>query len=232
MAINGEDLDALDMYVQRSEVNTTISGYWSAVATISGSVSEYTDISVSGVNFSKLRTVWYRIQPSGFPACDPTSIAYDPDLYSLEIIRRQAIALRSDYAGQAINILRKRTLTTRCTTCWDDVLQRLNDPDCPDCYGTGYLSGYYTAISGMATLTSSPKIKQITEFGEFEDSFKVLHMGPAPFIYPQDVFQDAWGRRWRINKVNTVEKNGQIINQSAQVAEIDREDIIYDVEII
>jgi len=232
IAVNGEDLDAWDLYVQRSEINTPSGLYWTTIATISGSCTDYTDTSISGVNFNQFRDIWYRLQPSGFDACDHDAIAYDPDKYALEIIRREAIALRADYAGQPICVLRKRTLEpTRCTSCWDAILRRVNDPDCPDCYGTGFVSGYYSAISGLATITAASRVKQMTQFGEFDQSYKVLYMGPYPFIYPRDIFEDQMGRRWRINKVNTVEKNGQIINQSAQVSEIDREDIVYTIDI-
>jgi len=236
--LNGETLSLYRIAIQRSEVNTDNTDVWSTVDIVTADNTDYTDISLSGFNYNKFRDLWYRarayqasIPNNVSPLCDKKSIAYDPDLYALEIIRQQTLALQPRYAGQNICVLRKRSTTDRCDTCWDAVLQRVNDPDCSDCYGTGFTTGYYASISGLATISADSKNKQINQFGAFEESNKVLHMGPFPFIYPQDIIEDQFGRRWRVNQVNTEEKNGQKINQSAQIAEIDREDIIYTIEI-
>ena len=78
--------------------------------------------------------------------------------------------------GRDCKVLKRRTYGTYCTTCYDEVLFRATDPNCTECHGTGFKTGYFPAISMKAMINAAPKYNQITMFGESLDLHQVKYI--------------------------------------------------------
>lgn len=59
-----------------------------------------------------------------------------------EMVRREALTLNK-FNGADFLLFRRIVNGTLCTGCIDEILQQSASNECPSCYGTGFLGGYY-----------------------------------------------------------------------------------------
>jgi len=195
-------------------------------------VNEYEDTSVSGYLTYKWHDFYYTVVPfkvttgvsgvAGTPARLETSM----DLKAKEIIRRKTIALRNDFGGKTFLLLKRKKTGTRCSVCWDTVLQRRTTENCKTCYDTGWVGGYWAPIQMQGSIGAAPRATLINLFGEWEQQDTFLRMGSKPVLSPQDIIVDEQNRRWRVIESRPTEKGQYIIQQQVRLKRIDNTDII------
>lgn len=192
--------------------------------------SYYEDTSVSGIT-DKYVDYFYRIIVSGLSGqgvkiSDMYGIAISEDKYAREIERRRALVLDL-HSGQTFYAVKRRTYGTVCPICVDVTLQRTTQSECTTCYGTGYVNGYYTPIPCRGQLNERPTRSMHQLFGDWQDQDAVLYMKSNPPINPKDVIVDKLFRRWLVLNVGAAQKSVHTIAQIAQLRQIERADIIY-----
>jgi len=102
----------------------------------------------------------------------------------------------------------------RCS-CWDAVLRKSTVSDCGTCYGTGFLSGYYSPILTLAQVGVEAKQNQVGERIE-QETIVELMMSNYPVLRPGDVvYEIDAGRRYKVQAVTPSEKSRMLIGQDA-----------------
>lgn len=235
-ATTSEVISDYGVNVFRSEsTNSGISDYDVVASGISANDYSYIDTGVSQLLdlgrpwFYKLEIINNNTAESTF---QPTAPAYlkdgVPDRVFREIVRRKAIVLNNPrYSGRNFKVFKRRTWGIHCSTCWDQSLQRSTDSDCPTCYGTGWINGYYNPVTFRGMKNTSPKLSQINMFGEWKPSDSLLYMLGNPPLKTRDIISDDDNHLWTIVQVRGVERLGHIVEQNAQIALISQDDFLY-----
>jgi len=237
-----EALSGYSLSVYRSESPDDTPDDLSAYDLIASGVSPddyaYTDTTQSGL-YHHNRTWFYRLLISGIGTANtsiaPVTPAYNNDTSTFsvwrEILRRKQLVLeRTDdlYAYIDLHLIKRRTWGTHCTLCWDTTLNRATDGDCSECYGTGWTSGYFNAISFKGMVTSSPKMNQINMFGEWMPSDVLLYMLNFPPLHSKDIVVAGTGDRYVVvGSPRQIRVKNIIIEQQAQLALIHADDPTY-----
>jgi len=230
----------IDVYRAESpnEEAASISGYELIASGIGADTYSYTDTSITNL-YDPYRKWYYKlhIYEIATPANDsiqPSLPAYVNDSSTnkayKEILRRKKKVL-DRFVGRDLTILKRRTYGTYCTVCFDEVLFRSTDSNCPTCWGTGFLQGYFDPISVRGMINAAPKYNQITMFGEFLPSDAVLNILNYPPLRPRDVIVDNINRRWLVRQIRPLEKDGVLIEQSVQISLISPDDYVYQISI-
>jgi len=101
---------------------------------------------------------------------------------------------------------------------------RISYGDCDVCHGTGWLDGYFAAMSVKGMLNPNPVINQITMYGEWRPSDSLLTILNHPPLVVRDVVVDEKGQRWAVRAVRRIERLGFSIEQQAQLSLISFDD--------
>jgi len=84
---------------------------------------------------------------------------------TMNILKHKAAVIlkNSQWSGE-VHILKKRVNGQHCSKCYSRDLKASSDPDCPECYGTGFVGGYYDPIpSFILPLSEQIKNSQVNE---------------------------------------------------------------------
>lgn len=154
-----------------------------------------------------------------------------PSYITKDILRKKELSLTKKI-GREFYLMKKKTWGTRCPDSWDSTLFRDINPNCPTCFGTGWVEGYFTPIRFLGSVNASPKYNQIQMFGEWRPSDKMLYTLDYPVLTPRDIIIDDTNLRWIVIQVRTIEHLGFIVEQQAQLGLIQPDDFIYTKEII
>jgi len=158
-------------------------------------------------------------------------------LQARELIRQRKVLYRKGFAAQEGYLLKRRWTGQRCPTCLDLQTQECRNPDCPDCYGTGYRCGYYYPMSCVWG-QFSPKARR-TELdggqnrGTVEDIVVQADMLMTDLMAENDVFVAArTDDRYFIHRINhTAEIRGVPIAGQVEMRPIAFSSIVYDIPI-
>lgn len=195
-------------------------------------VASYEDTSVSGYLSYRWQDFYYTVIPyveatgvSGI-AGTPARLELPIDLVAKDIVRRTALALKTIYGGKTAYVLKRKKSGTRCSVCWDDVLQRRTVEGCRTCFDTGWVGGFWSQYPVLAAIGPGNRRTMLNVFGEWEPQDSFLRCGPNPTLSPQDVVVDLQNRRWRVVEMRPVEKGLHIIQQQARLMRINETDIM------
>ena len=195
---------------------------------------EYLDHTVEGMT-NKFTNHYYMLQivrdaDQVTREFGPYHIQTRPDKFAREIIRRRDLVLKH-HSGQPFKSFIRKTHGQFCEECFDPVLMRIKKANCEECFGVGFVDGYYPPITFNAQLNEAPKRNQIAVFGSWQDQDGILVMGEYPIMTPRDFIVDVLGRRWKIVTMRPTNKSMFVINQNLQIRQIERGNIIYKVGI-
>lgn len=129
--------------LERAEINPI---NWVTVATLSPDMYPYYDDADADRTFYMIRSDWYRLRIADIGVSEPKTVGSHINFYAAEMIRRHSIRLREGHEGSLFYLFSKRTTSERCPDCWDAIRQQRSTYDCPTCYGTGFVHGYYDAL--------------------------------------------------------------------------------------
>jgi hypothetical protein len=236
-----ESLSGYIIDVYRSEApiaGTDLSEYTLIASGLSATTVSYIDTSVSGY-FHHNRDWYYKLKITNIStleyAVEPDIPAYlnkpgNVDRAYLEIIRRKTLALNKK-VGRTFYLLKRHTMGSRCTECWDPISFRVTESNCTMCHGTGWIDGYFDPISFDAMTNDSPTFQEITMFGNFMPSDTLLFMLNFPLIKANDVIVDDNNDRWVVQNVRSVRKLNKILEQKVHLALIMADDPLYNIEV-
>ncbi len=194
--------------------------------------SEYEDTSVSGYLTNLWQDFYYTVVPiittsnvSGLVP-NPTRLQTEMNLTAKEIIRRKDLALLPRYGGSTFFLLKRKKTGTRCTNCWDSIIQRRTKTNCATCYDTNWVGGYFPPITFYGSLGGAPRRTLIHLFGEWETQDSFMKTTSYPIISPQDVVVDIQNRRWRVLDMQPIEKNQYTITQQVRLTRVSNLDVV------
>ena len=212
-----------------------------------GSINSYEDTSVN--LHSRFREYFYRVRATETATGstqtygsaplqaivsgeEPGSVFLEafPDLEALEAIRRFDLVAK-EYAGRRVLVLTNRSEGTHCTNCWDLLKRRRKFSNCATCYGTGRTSGYFSPAECYAVKPPGKEVAALTPLFELQPNDAVMWFSSTPRLSPRDLVIDADGRRWRVLQVEKSEKLWALTRQTAQLREITKDQVEYDVPI-
>lgn len=227
-AINPTDYDLADVRYElfRSQGQN---GPWEQVATAEEGSYHYVDRDVNTP--WNLYGFYYIVRAvsvsgKGFRDTDPIYNSHDPDHIALEMIRKKEVFFRAR-AGVQCAILAKKSWGAKCARCWDPVKKLPTDPDCRDCFGTGYAGGYLKPFYLLA-LMQPIKESVIKAGAPFMEGTTYAEIGPNPYIDPGDVLMDrVTNMRYRISAVNQASHRQYVVSQILTLALMDENDVIY-----
>lgn len=230
----GEPIENFQFVAQRSEGPE---GEWKTIDTIPSSLSMFID---EGANFfSKYRTLLYRIlvqrisDPTvDFFAGEPATIDDPPDLFLLRIRWLEARILLRRFVGSWCGLFIKRTFGQRCI-CWDNKLMKVANPNCTDCFLSGFVGGFEGQVNTFVNVRPTPQVVRILPLGEWHPSETDSWMSAAPLVKPGDlVVELRTNKRWRISAVHTTEHRRAVSRQILNLTELDKSNIEYKIPIV
>lgn len=163
--------------------------------------------------FGKTQWTHYRIQletGSGLyysaPISAHSSLSFRDWRRVREMMRAHNILLREEEGSEGY-LLKRRLFGEPCpNNCVDYLTEDVSNPNCPICYGTGFLGGYYDPLecvyAALSQNSHDTEIDGLQARGTIDDLPRV----PARLLaIPQLVSRDVWVRknsdeRWEIRK--------------------------------
>lgn len=186
------------------------------------------------------RNLFYRVSvlpPSGVSNQTSTVTPVEPkltDRFKLlrrKFLRDQAILLRK-LNGVDVAVLKKRRWGERCTLCYDKYTKEIVRANCINCYGTGYVGGFYPPIGTLARRGTLPDHKELTPQGLTEVRVTQVTMLDAPQVDSDDILvflQD--NRRFIVKDILHTELKTVKVHQKLVVSELPRSSIEYRVPV-
>lgn len=156
-------------------------------------------------------------------------------LRARDIVRREYLQQR-EIEGTAGFLLKRKKFGLRCDVCAEWDTKEVTDSDCPNCYGTGLVGGYYAGVEYWMTLNADWKhrINVATEpRGTNKDIIKAARCIFWPPLSTKDIWVRADNdRRYIIdNFVSIAEIRGVPMIVTAQIRLAPASDVIYNVPI-
>lgn len=205
------------------------SGPWELVATPEEGAYQWIDRDVNSP--WNIYGYYYMVRAAsvsgnGFRDTEPVYNSHDPDHIANEMIRKKEVFFRAR-AGVACAILGKKSWGSKCARCWDPVKKLPRDPDCPNCFGTGFAGGYLKPFY-LYALVQPPRESVLRAGAPFVDGTTYAEIGPNPYVDPGDVFVDrVTNLRYRIKSVQQAAHRQYVVSQILTLAIVDENDVVY-----
>lgn len=204
-------------------------GPWEEVGVPEEGRFQFADFDVQSMNTS--RNYYFIIRAvsksgQGYRDSAPANPGHDPDHIAYELIRKKNLFLTVK-SGIGMGVLLKKSWGAKCSRCFNAERQLPSDPDCPNCYGTGFSLGYQNPVYAPA-LFAPPKQAVIEAGIKYETGSTYLEFANYPFLGPGDVLVDLQSNiRYRAEAIGISTRRGYIVSQMVNVIRVDENDIIY-----
>ena len=209
-------------------------GPWEYVGTAPDGMMQYTDYGVQSMNVSRNYYFIVRVvskSQQGFRDSPVANPGHDPDGIAYELVRKKLtfLTVRSGVAGA---FLIRKSWGAKCSRCYSRERMLPTDPDCPDCFGTGYSGGYLLPPVYTPTLINPPK-QAVVEAGIKYEAFSIyVEIANVPYINPDDIFVDMQSNiRYRVENVGSAAHRGFVVSQVAQLNRVDEHDVLYTIPV-
>lgn len=229
---NNDDMTNYRLELYRSEVQEN----FKLIGEPSISTNHFVDYGVDTRNRNRyyhyiLRALYI---PSDSTFVDATAVASmpTPDVIALDVVRAERLLLKW-YLRTKVWFYQARTYGSRCHNCWDDVQSRRSKHDCPVCYGTGFIGGFFDPIPGYIDFSPNPLAVQASSFGPIasQPSQSSAWTTNYPLLKVNDyMFEIDTGHRWKINQIGYNEKSRFVTKQLMGLDEEYLGHIIYNIK--
>jgi len=209
-----------------------------------GLPSENTFYAVDGDQrvWGKTQYTHYRVKletPSGTYYSEPTDgigiLGRRDWRIAREIIRKEK--LRNRLASSEGVLLKRREHGPKCTQCVDLQTQEVKDPDCENCFGTGFQCGYFYPMGCVwADLSPKTRRKHLDDQGMrgvVADIVMSARMLMLPLIQEYDVWVNLkTDDRYYIHSIQHIaEIRGVPLIANVELRPAEYSDVIYSIEI-
>jgi len=191
---------------------------------------------------SKWETTYYRIRAYQVDAAGDevpnTEVLSHPGTLNdrlspkvLHIIRNKQIVYRQLGIGRESLVYKRRESGQRCPQCWDEIEQRVTTQECPVCYGTGFLGGFYPPIKVLVRYLPTTKQNTVgTQLQEY--AYCSARVANYPKLEPRDViYEIGQGRWWMVNVVQPTESERILVSQFLQLHLLDPQNTEHDLPV-
>lgn len=177
------------------------------------------------------RPYYYKIRAAsatghGFIDSAPTPALPESDNIAQEMIRKKLTFMLVKTGGPIAALIRK-TWGPNCNRCYNHQRQVASDPNCPDCYGTGYTGGYLSPYYTPAIM--NPPKKAIVSAGiEYDVSKTYIEVASVPVLGPDDVIIDIRNNiRYGISEVTPAWHRQALVSQVCTINRLDENSTVY-----
>lgn len=153
-----------------------------------------------------------------------------------EIIRQRIVAFRFGPGGQEGYLLKRRRTGTPCVKCLDPATKTVLNPDCPDCYGTGFECGYFYP-AGCVWAEMSPKTyhldMDVEQRGAIEDVAVRALMVMTELLSEEDIWVGKkTDNRYYVHSIqHTSEMRGVPLLAEVELRPVPFSSVIYGISI-
>jgi len=136
-------------------------------------------------------------------------------LLAREICRKEYLYQRKRVNMTAVGwLLKRKRWGTGCPQCLDYDSGEVKSVDCPVCYGTGFVGGYFPAVDFIFTLVNAPWPREFKWDETVSRKNDIARQGRAvayPYLDTNDVYvrQDT-GERFFVNQIQTAAEVGGV----------------------
>ncbi len=210
-----DDIQEYEFYVERSEAEA------GPFDEITGKMFDRYYVRDNSIPPSSLnRTLFYRIkvrQPRTGKVVysEVVDRAGRHDLIAAEVVRLETL-LFQEFVGGVCWLFPRRTFGQRCPQCWDSVLEKSLDSDCPTCFKTGFSGGYHYPVQFSAQIDESPVTEQVSVHDHNQQRMYTFRCSASPEVKPLDLFVDFKNRRMRVVQVHGTSRLGVRVRQEIQ----------------
>jgi len=182
------------------------------------------------------RKYYYKIQvdphndPHYSPWIGPESRQNRPDTIASEIIRRNDLLLQN-FVGIDAQLYIRKTWGQRCCTCWDPIKQRKRESNCPVCYNTSFVGGFFGPIPIRINFSPSPEMIRQANFEQHPDATNAWTSN-YPQISAKDIIIEEGYKRWRVVTPSFTQKRRVKVHQVLQLTGVNLNDIEYKLPVI
>lgn len=217
-----DDVQEYQFFVERSEAEA---GPWLQIAGPMVDVYRFRDNSTPQIT-TNARSLFYRVKAKHSPSGKEIySKVFDQEgeisLLAQEMVRLERV-LFEEFVATKCWVFPRRTFGQKCPNCYDPVMEKIIDDQCPTCWNTGFSGGYHYPISFWAQIDSPEQTEQVT----LEDHRRVLYFtlrcGPSPALKPLDLIIDHQNRRMRVVSVSGTSRLGVTVRQEVRLVQIQR----------
>lgn len=151
-------------------------------------------------------------------------------LVSRAVIRRASLALRY-FNGIEVAVFKRRHFGKRCT-CVDLKTKEVLVANCEDCYGTGWIGGFFPSIQTLGRLMDSEPAINTEAEGRTNIMRGRLTLINFPRIEKDDVLVELdSNRRWVVNGTDDRHFRRRKITQGVTCTELARTSVYYHMDI-
>ena len=119
---------------------------------------------------------------------------------------------------------------TRCA-CYDVKLKKVTRSNCPSCFNTGWVAGFYPPILTLAQITPE-HANAVPGDTERQDTTAEIMVAEYPELRPRDmIYEVGTGRRYRVGSIQHTEYNRQLIHQTFQGTRLNVNDVEHTVTV-
>lgn len=170
------------------------------------------------------------VEGAGFRDSDVSWLTHDADNIAMDMIRKKRVFLRTR-GGVPIAVLKKKRWGAKCGRCWDPIKKLPQDPDCLECFGTGYSGGFLNPVLSFA-LMQPPRKSVIAAGVEYHEGSLYIEMAPDPYVDRGDVLVDrVLNARFRVDTVQQATHRMHLVSQVCTLVRLDEKDPVYNISV-
>jgi len=229
IAPTNEDLGLYSVTIERSEA---ISGPWETIISGIRDVVSFRDNRIR--SFNEARKYFYRLtyvhsEMGDSRTFGPEWLRTEPCLEALELARLFGLKLQ-EFVGRKGWVFRRRNTGQRCG-CVDPLLDRRKDSNCRDCWGTGWIGGYYVPVEAFIKIEDTPTTLQGRNEGDRVVKNTPAQLATYPPVNPRDLIVDNENRRWRVHTVFLPTRLGSPVRQDLKLHKIPETSMEYKIDL-
>ena len=189
------------------------------------------------------RQIYYRVTvvpPSGCTnqaTAEPHALRPELTQPWLQGLRRRLkhdeVILWKTHNGVPLIILKRRKWGTRCTNCYDPTTKALLEEHCTQCWGTGFVDGYWDPVTTYGRIYPPSNIDvQTTPRSRKEASQHLITLTDVPYLEDQDLIieRDA-NKRFVVRRQTQTELKRRTVHQQVTASYIEHGAVEYEIPV-
>lgn len=138
------------------------------------------------------------------------------------IERHQYIGLRNIY-GIEFWLLKRRHFGTRCSSCYNPYSKEVINSQCPICYGTSWVDGYFTPVEMLGKKIETPTQSTMTPQSKDDVHMTQIQLLDFPRVNEGDILVEKYdNKRFLVSGVSFGSLKTIQVFQIATVSELPR----------
>jgi hypothetical protein len=195
--------------------------------------------------FSLQRQIYYRVtvippsgcensaqtEPHGLYRADPSLLPHQRGLRRRLLYDEKIVLTR--IAGVQLVLLKKRRWGERCNTCYDKLTRAVTREQCPTCYGTSFIGGYWSPVMTVGRVYPPQAITSATSTpGKIEADKHNIQLLDIPLLQDDDLIVEiATDNRYTVERQTQTEIVRKPVHQLVTVSLLARSAVEYTIPV-